>query len=200
MSKQAHVNNSLKVVNDTTIIPAKVARSVEEVKQAIAENARTSTELLQSVVKLYITCRDEEFPMKGIQAAEMTGCSPAYISRVWKATEAALEKRHARPLLQAKKLGFRNYLHEYLPEPKSRKRKKSSEMGTEFDSKSLMGIVEAIKERTRTEIASLPANERMQVLGLIEDVARIARDAVLAPMMVTPDRPREEHLQATNVN
>src|SRR5687768_13741609 len=116
-----------KDANNHDVIPAKVGKAIEVVRDAVVKDEQSGRNLLVACVQLYVTCQTEGYTLKGKDAASMTGASEAYISRVFRATSKRLEAKHARPLQNAAKLGFREYIGIAHMKPHKKRRKGSQE-------------------------------------------------------------------------
>jgi hypothetical protein len=103
------------------VITHTIVEALDEVRKAVVREHDAGQRLLETMVKLCISCHEAEVRLTGSEVHERTGASPTYYSQVRQATEKAIAKRKL-PLQEAGKLGFRGYVKRFHVAQQRKKR------------------------------------------------------------------------------
>lgn len=172
--------------NNQSLIPRAVNEAIDEVRSAVIRQHDAGQRLLESIVKLYIACRDADVRLTVRELARQTDCSPAYLSQAWRATEKAVTKR--RPALEeAGKLGFNKFVKKYVTVKPRAPQKPDEKPETEHDGKNVFARLRAFHDDLKRNFALLAPVEQER---LVDDLMDLAVD-LRRQLPETPDRPRE---------
>jgi hypothetical protein len=150
----------------TDLIPRRVVRALDEVRDARQAHDQTGQRLFGSVVRLYVACREENLRLTGVSIEERTGASQGYISQIWNACELAVGKKRKVDLeAEAQKLGFRQFKERYLPAPRKKEPGTLPRVRTESKSQSqIYDGMQILRQGMESELPLMTPEQRQQVL------------------------------------
>lgn len=161
---------------ETQIIPKAVTAAIGEVRSAVVRRNDSDQRLLESIVQLYLVCKETDVRLTVRELARQTDCSISYLSQAWRATEKCLAKKKS-PLPESAKLGFNEYVRKYV----TVKRRAAAPRPQRVEVTAWVAQFEAMQADLRAQAPTLPVAQQERLIDELLDLATYLRAQLPKP-------------------